>query len=112
MNELKVYEQLVSIVLKDWTVITTEHSLKTISDLLNKNDFVVIGKKWFNKYEVKTFEEYNPSSIECFIYSQTKDVAEILQEIVKERKQKWFKINGISHLLEIYSSRGKEIENT
>ena len=78
--------------LKDGDVINTEMSPEMIAKTLNKQDFIVIGWKWFNKYEVKTFEEYNPTDIDCFILMQSKTHKEKLSPIIAQRKAEWKRV--------------------
>lgn len=104
MTKIRLYEELVSIKLKDWRVITTEATLKQVADLLNNNEFITIGDVWFSKYEVRTFETFNPTEIDCFVYSQPKSVRAELEKIIEARKEKGFKINWTEHLREIYQN--------
>lgn len=104
MTNIRLYEELVSIKLKDWRVITTEAPLKQVADLLNNNEFITIWDVWFSKYEVRTFETFNPTEIDCFVYSQPKYVRAVLEKIIEARKEKGFKINWTEHLREIYQN--------
>lgn len=105
MTKIRLYEELVSIKLKDWRVITTEATLKQVADLLNNNEFITIGDVWFSKYEVRTFETFNPTEIDCFIYSQPKAIRRELEKIMEERKNKNLKTNWTKHLWNIYENR-------
>jgi hypothetical protein len=105
MTNLKLYKELVDIKLKDWRIITTPLKLTEIAEMLNKNDFVVLWDVGFWKYEVKTFEAFTATEIDNFIYSQPKEVAKELENIVNERKIKGFKINWTEHLWTIYQER-------
>jgi hypothetical protein len=42
---------------------------------------------------VRTFETFNPTEIDCFVYSQPKSVRAVLEKIIEARKEKGFKIN-------------------
>ena len=79
--------------LKNGEVINTEIKVDDLAEILNKQEFVVIWGKWFNKYEVKYFESYNPKDIDYFVLSQTKDNREILEKEIVRRKKEWLRIN-------------------
>jgi hypothetical protein len=104
-KEIKTYKKLTAIKLKDWRLITTEVGIWDIAKLLNENDFITIWSIWFWKYEVKTFEEFEPTDIDCFIYSQPKDISRELEKIMEERKNKNLKTNWTKHLWNIYENR-------
>jgi hypothetical protein len=78
---------------------------KEVAELLNKSDFVVFWDSWFWKFEVKYFDKFVPSEMECFIYSQPKNIANKLEAIIQERKQKNLNTNWVKHLWEIYENR-------
>lgn len=105
MNEIKKYEKLVEIRLKDGSLLTTTASLESVSDMLNKNDFCVIWGMWFSKFEVKSFKEYVPTDIDSFILSQDVEIQDRLRKILEERREKWFKTNWTEHLWNIYLSK-------
>jgi len=105
MNEIKLHKKLTAIKLKDGRIITTEASVWQIAEMLNSNDFITIWEVWFWKYEVKTFEAFEPTEIDCFILSQPHGVAKELEKIKIERKEKGLKLNGTKHLWEIYENR-------
>ena len=105
MNKIKEYTELTAILLKDDSIITTPMSLQDVANLLSSSEFVIIGDKWFNKFEVRTFEKFNPTEMDNFILSKPKEVAKKLRDIISERQEKWLKINWTKHLWEIYESR-------
>jgi len=104
-KEIKTYKKLTAIKLKDWRLITTEIGIWDIAKLLNENDFIIIWSIWFWKYEVQTFEEFEPTDIDCFIYSQPKAIRRELEKIMEERKNKNLKTNWTKHLWNIYENR-------
>jgi hypothetical protein len=65
----------------------------------------VIDGVGFNKYEVKTFETYQPDDIEQYVLGQSGDRQKKLQAILAERKSKELTTNNIEHLLSIYNNR-------
>lgn len=93
MNELKIYKQLTMIKLKDWSVLQTEMSAQDLAVLFNQKEFIVIDWVWFNRYEVKTFEEYKPNDVDCFILSQPKDKRERLQKKIDHRRKENLRVN-------------------
>ncbi len=106
MNEIKKYETITVIELKDWQVLTTLQSVSDVAKLLNSSDFIVIWETGFWKYEVKKFYKHSPDSVETYILTtQDMIVRERLNEIYKDRKEKKLNIAGVEHLLEIYQSR-------
>ena len=88
MNEIKLHKKLTAIKLKDGRIITTEASVWQIAEMLNSNDFITIWEVWFWKYEVKTFEAFEPTEIDCFILSQPHSVAKELEKIKNREKRK------------------------
>ena len=104
-KEIKLFKELVSIKLKDWRTITTQIDIQQLWKMLNSMDFIVIWDIWIWKYEVKSFEKFSPTEIDCFIYSQPKEIAKILQWIIDERKAKNLSTNWTVHLWKIYEDR-------
>lgn len=92
MNEIKKYEKLTVILLKDWETLFTSMNVNEIAERLNKVDFLVIDWVGFGKYEVRKFFEHNPSDIECFILSLSKKEQEIVKKREKEKKEKTWKL--------------------
>ena len=105
MNEIKLFKELVAIKLKDWRVIATDMPLQTVAEMLNSKEFILIGDIGVSKYEVRSFEKFKPTEVDCFIYTQPKQIASILEEIVAERKSKNLKISWTKHLWEMYLNR-------
>ena len=105
MTKLKIYEKLTAVKLKDGRIITTEASVKDVAEMLNNNDFVIIWDVGFWKYEVKSFEEFEPTEIDSFIYIQSSPKKDRLMQIIKEREEKHFITDSIEHLMRIYENR-------
>lgn len=102
---IKKYEKLTMIYLKDGDALRTTLSPEQVSQELNSKEFLVIDGVGFNRYEVKTFREYEPSDIEQYILSQDKLVRDRMLEIVESRKADGNKTNWVEHLLRIYTDR-------
>lgn len=99
MNEIKKYEKLTVILLKDWDSLFTTMGVNEISERLNKSDFLVVDWVGFGKYEVKKFFEYNPSEIDCYILSFDKKTQEIIRTREKEKFEKtWKKLESIEEV--------------
>jgi len=62
--------------------------ISIVAEMLNTKDFILIWDIGVWKYEVRSFEKFTPTDIECFIYSQPKEISEKLQAILEERKAK------------------------
>lgn len=106
MAELSLPKDIVIIRLKNWKSIFTGGTVEQVAQLLESRSFVVIDWFGFNKFEVETFEKYNPNDVEMYILSQTdKEVQKKLWEIYNERTSKNLKINWVNHLMQIYEDR-------
>ena len=93
MWDIKIYEEITKIELKDWKTLNTTATVSDIANMLNNEEFVVIDWVWFGRYEVKTFREKKIDSIENFILSLSKDVRDMVTKREKEKKRriwKWF----------------------
>lgn len=105
MNELKVYEKLTVVKLKDWTQIVAPIN---IDDLLKaSNSWLTFVKIWWvivNINTIMTAEEKKWNSIDDFVLSFDKDIQNRLRNIIKEREWKWLKIN-IEVLKNAYKSQ-------
>lgn len=87
-NAIKQYKELTMIQLKDWTVLNTEAEPDKVAEILNSQKFVVIDWVWFNSYEVKKFEKYEPNEVDGFILWQPKEIREKLYKEIWLRKEK------------------------
>lgn len=106
MTELSLPKDIVMITLKNWQSIFTGGTVEQVAQSLESKSFVVIDWFGFNKFEVQTFEKYNPNDIEMYILAQTdKEVQKKLRSIYNERKDKNLKINWVKHLMQIYEDR-------
>jgi hypothetical protein len=90
---IKQYKELTMIQLKDWTVLNTEADPAQVADILNSQKFVVIDWVWFNSYEVKKFEKYEPNEVDWFVLWQPKEIRDSLYKEIDIRKQKWLTTN-------------------
>lgn len=106
---LSLPKDIVMIKLKSGKALFTSGTVEQVATLLENKSFVVIDWFGFNKFEVETFEKYNPNDIEAYIISQNdKQIQNRLRDIYEERKMKNLKTNWVKHLMEIYWSRFNE----
>ncbi len=106
MWEIKEYKELLIVELKDGTILRSAKTLDELEISLNSNSQVFkIDGVLFNRYQFKKAYTQKVDEIEGFILSHDKDVQERLRSILRERKEKHFNTNGISHLWDIYISR-------
>ena len=106
MTELSLPKDIVIIRLKNWKPIFTSGTVEQVALLLESKSFVVIDWFGFNRFEVETFEKYDPDDVEMYILSQTdKTIQKKLRDIYNERKEKNLKINWVNHLIQIYKDR-------
>lgn len=106
MTELSLPKDIVMIKLKSGKAIFTSGTVEQVASLLENKSFVAIDGFGFNRFEVETFEKYNPNDIEMYILAQTDNqLKDRLWKIYNERVDKWLRINGVKHLMEIYDSR-------
>lgn len=90
MNEIKKYEKLTMIILKDWETILAPISIDAMEEILAKKEFIRIGDDIFHKYDVKRVKPYIVDDIDNFILSQSKQV----QEAIKARMAQMMERTG------------------
>ena len=111
MTELSLPKDIVMIKLKSGKAIFTGGTVEQVANLLENKSFVAIDGFGFNRFEVETFEKYNPNDIEMYILAQTDNqLKDRLWKIYNERTDKWLRINGVKHLMDIYNSRFNVVE--
>ena len=111
MGELKQLDgSFVIIKRKDGEEFIMRGSIDEWLKLVNNGpQFISIGWGVVNKFEIFTIDPYIPSEIDGYIaWITDKVVRDRLKEIVKERKDKWLKMNGVQHLIQIYTDRHGE----
>ena len=105
MNEIKQRKQLTKITLYDWDPVITEIEKKDIDKSLNSDwKFLIFGDRTLNKSNIKEISAFKSSEIDNYVLSQPKEIKELLQKKVKERKAEWKRIN-IEILKNIVESR-------
>lgn len=90
-TEIKEYKQLLTIELKDGTILNTEKTLQQLQDYMSKwSDFITIDGVMFNKYEFKKAYERKVDSVEWYILSQPKEV----QQKIRDREKQMYERVG------------------
>lgn len=94
MNDLKVYEKLTVVKLKDWTQIVAPI---LVDDLLKAcNSWLTFVKVWWVMVNINTImsaEEKQWNTVDNFILSFDKEIQIRLRNIIKKRENEWLKIN-------------------
>lgn len=82
---MKEYKQLLTIELKDWTILNTEKTLDELDKFLQQSkDFIQIDWVIFNKYEFKKWYERKVDWVENFILSQSKEMQQKIRDRAKQ----------------------------
>ena len=88
-KELKEYKQLLTVELKDGTILNTDKTLQQLQDYLSKwSDFITIDGVMFNKYEFKKAYERKIDGVEWFILSQPKDIQKKIRKRDQEKRER------------------------
>jgi len=94
MNDLKVYEKLTVVKLKDWTQIVAPI---LVDDLLKAcNSWLTFVKIWWVMVNINTImsaEEKQWNTVDNFVLSFDKEIQTRLRNIIKKRESEWLKIN-------------------
>ena len=80
-------------------------SKEIITDKMNKSKFMAIWDDIIAVSSIMRVSKWEISEIEKYIQWFDKEAKQILRDIVKERKDKWLKINWVSHLKRIAEDR-------
>lgn len=94
MNNLKVYEKLTVVKLKDWTQIVAPILVDKL--LQACNSWLTFVKIWWVMVNINTImsaEEKQWNTIDNFILSFDKEIQIRLRNIIKKRESEWLKIN-------------------
>lgn len=94
MNDLKVYEKLTVVKLKDWTQIVAPILVDKL--LQACNSWLTFVKIWWVMVNINTImsaEEKQWNTIDNFILSFDKEIQIRLRNIIKKRESEWLKIN-------------------
>ena len=107
--DIKPYEQLLTIELKDWTILNTNKSIDALYIFLAEAwDFIKIDWVIFGRYEFKKAYERNVDTVEAFILSQPKDIQDKIRLRNKQKYEKVGKnfknIEQIQHYIKTLSS--------
>ena len=84
-TEIKEYKQLLTVELKDGTILNTDKTLDELDKFLQvSKDFIQIDGVIFNKYEFKKAYERKINWLEEFILSQPKDIQQKIRDRAKQ----------------------------
>lgn len=86
MGEIKKYEKLTMIILKDGETILTPMTVDEMEAIIAKREFIRVGDDIFHKYDIKRVKPYIVDDIDNFILSQSKD----MQEEIRSRMAQMF----------------------
>jgi fumarylacetoacetate (FAA) hydrolase family protein len=86
MGEIKKYEKLTMIILKDGETILTPMTVDEMEAIIAKREFIRVGDDIFHKYDIKRVKPYIVDGIDNFILSQDKD----MQEKIRSRMAQMF----------------------
>ena len=93
-TQIKEYKKLLTIELKDWTILQSEKTLQELVAYMESCTAIcLIDGVAFNKFEFKKAYEKNLDEISQFIFWLSKTVQEALRIREKEKKQRiwrWF----------------------
>lgn len=88
-TDLKEYKQLLTIELKDWTILTSDKTREELENFMQTApDFITIDWVLFNKYQFKTAYERKVWSVEQFILSQPRDIQQKIRDRAAEKRAK------------------------
>lgn len=90
MQTIKPYQQLLTVELKDGTILNTDKKLDDLHKFLaDAGDFIKMDWVIFGRYEFKKAYERKVDTLESFILSQPKDIRD---KINARNKQKYERI--------------------
>lgn len=105
MSDLKVYEKLTVVKLKDWTQIVAPI---LVDNLLKAcNSWLTFVKIWWVMVNINTImsaEEKQWNTVDNFILSFDREIQNNIRAIIKQRESEWLKIN-IEVLKNSYKSK-------
>lgn len=99
-TNIKEYKQLLTIELKDGTILNTDKTLQQLQDYLSKwSDFITIDGVMFNKYEFKKAYERKVNDIEQYIMSKDRDTQKMIRFREKQMFERvWRTWENIEHI--------------
>lgn len=107
MWEIKEYQEMCVITLKNGKEIQTKAELEWLQNFIN--NWPQMLKFWdelINRYEISNVEKVVMNDLDTYIASITDaTMKKRLKEIVKERKWKWLDLSWTKHLMDIYNKR-------
>lgn len=87
MGNIKEYKQLLTVELKDGTILNTEKTKEEFAKFLtNAPDFIDMDWILFNKYQINKAYERKADTVERFILSQPKH----MQQKIRDRQKQMY----------------------
>lgn len=92
---------------KSWAKYIMSWTIEDWSKLLNwASSFIKLWAWLVNKFEIVSIDKYELSDVDMYVAGlEDWEIKNRLLEIVAERINKWLKINGVKHLIDIYNER-------
>ncbi len=104
MSNLKVYEEITTVTLKDWTKIHTPINVDKLLQACNSwTTFIKLDWVMINTSMIAHAQTNQTTALEQFIYRQKKEVQEDLNKLIEQRKKEWFR-NSIEILKQYYKN--------
>lgn len=105
MDYLKVYEELTTVTLKDWTQVQAPIKIDDLMKACNSwTTFIKLDWVMINTSMIAHAKTNSTTDVEDFIFRQDKNKQQILKEIIKQRQQASLKIN-VDVLRNAYKSK-------
>lgn len=92
MEYLKVYEELTTVTLKDWTQVQAPIKIDDLMKACNSwTMFIKLDWVMINTSMIAHAKTNSTTDVEDFIYRQTKENRKILEAIMQQRAKAWFR---------------------
>ena len=97
MNDIKVYEQLTHVTLKDWRVLTTKKTPDQLFAWLDEHPFILIEWEMHSRYSIISAKAVNLDDLESLIVSQSKEIQELVRAKRNRLKTEMWKDMTVSY---------------
>lgn len=97
MNDIKIYEQLTHVTLRDWRVLTTQKTPIQIYEWLKDNQFIFIEWEMHSKFSIISAKAVNLDDLESLIVSQSKEIQELIRAKRNRLKTEMWKEMTVSY---------------
>lgn len=97
-TRLKEYKQLSHINLKDWRVLTSEHTPKELYDWMEDHPHIMIEWEVHSKFSIVSIIPINMDDKEWFIKSQPSEIQQKLREKIRFRKRELGEDTSLDYL--------------